>query len=87
MSDDKLMRMDSAEWKPIKPQWISVDDRLPEDGRPVLLFIEIYGQDPEQDHALGIWLEGCWVLCHGAEIDGDWEPTHWMPLTDPPEEK
>jgi hypothetical protein len=71
--------------------WISVEDRLPEEGVPVLA-IDMEGGEPgilfavrdgmewlEQDSTL--WIRGKW------KADGVWlvGPTHWQPLPEPPE--
>lgn len=66
-------------------EWISVEDRLPEIGVKVLIF--------DNCNDFGVWsLERdeeedvvCW-----EDQDGSWyslyDATHWMPLTEPPEE-
>jgi hypothetical protein len=64
-------------------KWISVNDRLPEEGVQVLTYTE------------GEIIEGCvgqygwsytWLNCHGCGCCGenDDKTTHWMPLPDPP---
>ena len=59
-------------------EWISVDDRLPEDGDIVLCYME-FG---EQRIARWDESENCWA---GQLIDYHKEQvTHWMPLPQPP---
>ena len=58
-------------------KWFSIES-APLDGTPVLVF--------DGEVALA-WYEGefGWRSYHG---DGDprWDPTHWMPLPDPPQQ-
>lgn len=75
-------------------RWIPVDERLPDEGVPVL----VVGQPwPEQVRtALIAFDEGwhwevmtsCYALTDPAsyEWDDDYEFTHWMPLPPPPPE-
>ena len=60
------------------PEWISVEERLPEPDTEVLARRSI-GMDVECYHkeAGGYW---SW-----DEYSGKWRVTHWMPLPEPPE--
>ena len=66
----------------IKNGWISVKDRLPDEGIDVLMWFE-------QNMTVGFRLECDWC----AYADGgyytscDSKPTHWMPLPEPPKEE
>ena len=69
-------------------EWVSVKDRLPEEGEDVLLFFGgKYG-----NMATGFWhgeeKEDCVWWCaytdDGFYTDCDYKPTHWMPLPAPP---
>lgn len=63
-------------------EWISVKDRLPEDRVPVLT----YGRKG----SIGIeFVTDCSRTGHGIYFYarcGDYKPTHWMPLPEPPKE-
>jgi hypothetical protein len=65
-------------------EWISVKDRLPEDGSSVLVFIPDY-PDAYLSNRVA-WLDcdttpPLWIH-EGVDIDG---VTHWQPLPAPPE--
>ena len=60
------------------PRWIPVSERLPEEDVDVLV-ITNYGM-----HVADLDEDGLWNASHGDS----WEfpdPTHWMPLPEPPE--
>ena len=81
LTDDSLRRL----WEKV-PRWIPVGERLPDDETELLVAFE--------DRSLGVAFA---VFHHLDENDGPkWtdgngvelkEPTHWMPLPDPPEVK
>lgn len=63
--------------------WISVKERLP-DGRPVLVWNENYYSG---DAAVAYRCAEGWVLFnHESSNDPIEEPTHWMPLPEPPKQ-
>ena len=71
-----------------RPRWIPVEERLPEEGVPVL--INYIGTDGEV-YADGIaaWTDSGCFWWEGSLADCDEEVavpiTHWMPLPEPPE--
>lgn len=60
--------------------WISVEDRLPEEGTRVL----IYRKDGEMtvDYRINI-CDSYWIWC-GLTDEEMQRITHWMPLPEPP---
>ena len=60
-------------------QWISVKDRLPEDGQDVLVFDEGTISVKSLSSYTHKW--------HPYENGFDCEPSHWMPMPKPPEDK
>lgn len=71
-----------------KPRWISVTERLPEKMQYVLVRYQ------NNDMAVASWFGGdehirFWraMTDEGWCADCDTEPTHWMPLPQPPQNK
>jgi hypothetical protein len=60
------------------PRWIPVSERLPEEDVDVLVMTN-YGM-----HVADIDEYGLWNASHGDSWEFP-EPTHWMPLPEPPE--
>jgi hypothetical protein len=58
-----------SEWQPI--------ETAPKDGTTVILFCDRYASPDVAD--VGSYEQGQWVM-NGS----GWEPTHWMPLPNPP---
>ena len=69
-------------------QWISVKDRLPKKGQYVLCVFEtgymVVACIYEKDEDVVFWRA---QTDDGWECDMDSEPTHWMPLPEPPKEE
>ena len=61
------------------PRWISVEERLPEELVPVLIYEPEYARG-YKSMATAFRINGCW---HGC-VDG--AVTHWMPLPELPKE-
>lgn len=61
------------------PKWISVEERLPEDGR-YLVLTEKAG-NTKKVHTATYNSLGWWTYANFGEI------THWMPLPEPPKEE
>lgn len=70
------------------PQWVSVKDRLPDDGDTVLVIGRKVGEmrfdiPRISEYSGGEWWadSGDYLICYsGVEI------THWMPMPEPPKE-
>lgn len=62
----------------IPDRWIPVSERMPEGSEEVLCTKEFDGPG-DWRKKVGYWLAGKWIV-YGAS----WEPTHWMPLPEPP---
>ncbi len=68
-----------CEAKPDKGGWISVKDRLPEDGKLVITFKNgLYELAVYEARRHG-WISGSWFWSMATV-------SHWMPLPEPPKE-
>ena len=66
------------------PQWISVEERLPDEEQHVLAYWPATASDDEP------WISVAWVFEGDKWQDLEVElksPSHWMPLPEPPEVK
>jgi hypothetical protein len=75
--------------------WISVTDDLPDIDVPVWIWPQaaIFCRCEDSDgwlwancYGMVDFVNGEWVA-NDAETDDDYQPTHWMCLPEPPEEK
>lgn len=66
-----------AEWQSKQSPWISVKERLPEEGNPVLIrlkdgVIRLACYDIEEDSNIHFWNDN-----YAYELIGSWDVTHW----------
>lgn len=75
--DDSTVRQVDCPLHPA-PEWISVEERLPEDETEVLTLVK-YEWAKKHYYSLDAYshIDGGWVRNEGV--------THWMPLPEPPE--
>jgi len=59
-------------------EWISVKDRLPEDGEDVLFYYDYI--------SIG-WYEDEWFYDSEDKFSAELDITHWMPLPESPNER
>ena len=59
-------------------EWISVNDRLPEDYSPVLVYKSRHSESYGNMGTAYYWNQSRWMGCIGETV------THWMPLPQPP---
>lgn len=69
-----------AEWQSKQLPWISVKERLPEEGKPVLIrlkdgVIRLACYDIEEDSNIYFWNDN-----YAYETFRPWDVTHWMPI-------
>ena len=74
------LRRENAKLRERVPEWISVEDRLPEDNSDVLAYLSIgeEGRIYPANYAKGVWFD-CIFNAPVTE-----STTHWMPLPEPP---
>ena len=78
---ERLKRIPAAD---VRPRWIPVTERLPEDFQKVLVFWQEHSE-PVIDTAF--WMEESKSFnCSHWERAGE-KVTHWMPLPEPPKEE
>ena len=70
-----------AEWQSKQPPWISVKERLPEEGQPVLIrlkdgVIRLACYDIEEDSNIYFWNDNI-----AYETFRPWDVTHWREIT------
>lgn len=79
-------------------EWISVNDRLPESGKPVLLYVLGIALYAYQYQCVGFYAnkgyiedgyhgEGWYEICYNGDYGDNFindTVTHWMPLPKPP---
>lgn len=69
------LRRENAELRASAPKWISVEDRLPEQGEEAICIAA------DGDMMIGKYTEWGWMFpCYFEEL------THWMPIPEPPKE-
>jgi hypothetical protein len=79
--------------EPMRGEWISVDDRLPEDISTYLIVIkekdifnDRWNYEVDVAYSQGSYIDNFWDTfndwCEGQEV----HVTHWMPLPEPPQE-
>lgn len=71
-----------SNWEDRAPQWISVEDRLPDKAVTGCL---VYADEWTR---VADWTHDKWGIEWWFYVDGEYDPeiTHWMPLPEPPEE-
>lgn len=74
--------LDKIDEQPTVPQWISVKDRLPKIGVPVLVFANAdnWGETVYYVEIDGLMEDELWDK-NGSKV------THWMPIPAPPKEE
>lgn len=70
-----------AEWQSMQSPWISVKERLPEEGKPVLIrlkdgVIRLACYDIEEDSNIYFWNDN-----YAYETFRPWDVTHWREIT------
>ena len=69
------LRRENAKLRASAPKWISVEDRLPEQGEEAICIAA------DGDMMIGKYTEWGWMFpCYFEEL------THWMPIPQPPKE-
>lgn len=71
---------DGAEWQAKQSPWISVKERLPEEGKPVLIrlkdsVIRLACYDIEEDSNIYFWNDN-----YAYETFRPWDVTHWREI-------
>jgi hypothetical protein len=67
--------------------WISVDDKMPEEKRWVLGLVETTGHIQPVILQVHLNENGIWKDLQGNIPDGSWEVIYWKPLPNPPKQQ
>ena len=59
-------------------QWISVEEQLPEDINPKLVYVEDIGISPELSHTIAYYEKGTWHFLDSYYYDC--KISHWLPI-------
>lgn len=62
----------------LQHQWISVDEQLPEDINPKLVYVEDIGISPELSHTIAYYEKGTWHFLDSYYYDC--KISHWLPI-------
>ena len=85
----KVLEKIADKWCDAVPKWIPVTERLPEEKTYVLILADTIAGKMEKVSFLYKDSESrnCWAAldAYGKNLF-DWQPTHWMPLPEPPKE-
>ena len=66
-------------------EWISVKDKLPEEGNIVLIWVICKNQPLWTTYKFGHYENNKWYLAGGTQY-GELEINNWMPLPNPPKQ-
>lgn len=86
-----LSRKDGIEWQARQSPWISVEDRMPETNRSILIKTDhgaIFNGEYNDDHKTWYWMDGVLIetldgvpsYTSMCSIQEDWKVTHWMEI-------
>lgn len=80
-----------VEWQARQSPWISVEDRMPETNRSILIKTDhgaIFNGEYNDDHKTWYWMDGVLIetldgvpsYTSMCSIQEDWKVTHWMEI-------
>ena len=80
-----------AQWQSKQSPWISVEDRMPETNRSILIKTDhgaIFNGEYNDDHKTWYWMDGVLIetldgvpsYTSMCSIQEDWKVTHWMEI-------
>ena len=81
-----ISKQPTIEAEPVKQEWISVKDRLPERLKEVLICFDDYGRKSVSVATYRDYFYGKEWLSNMVSLSVDCV-THWMPLPEPPKEE
>lgn len=78
--DERIHFIDGAKWADQHPQWIPVDEKLPEEGQEVFAWNGTFKESYKCIYHNGLFEDYLGALGKGAV-------THWMPIVPPRKEE